>query len=561
MSARLVWVPGLTALLLVCAPAASPAPPEPGKDPAARDVQALAEKIDQHIAKRWTELNVEPAARADDAEFLRRVYLDLAGRIPSVEEARTFLADKRPDKRARLVEQLLAGSRYVTHFTNFYRALLIPEAGNNFQVRLQQSSFEAWLKQQVAKNATYDQMVRDLLNTPITAGFDSLQLGGNGQPSSLTYYLAKEFRPENLAAGTARVFLGVSVECAQCHNHPFADWKREQFWSFAAFFSGIQSQRFQDFLLPGREEKNKRELTIPGTEKVVQAKFLDGAEPEWKPEVTTRATLAEWLTSPSNPYFARAAVNRVWAYFFGTGLIEPVDEMVGTASTASHPELLDLLAKEFADHKFDLKFLIRAITATRTYQLTSVRTPSLPPPREGAKEGQDDPTLFARMPLRGVTGEQLFDSVAMATGYRDSGGGDDLFSAILGGNRSGRSEFLTKFAAAEKSTEAQTSILQALSLMNGRVIADATTLERSETLAAVASAPFLTTAERIETLYLATLSRKPEAKELDRAVKFVENAAKIAKDKDDNARRAAYSNALADVFWALLNSPEFVLNH
>src|SRR5262249_44712298 len=148
-----------------------------------------------------------------------------------------------------------------------------------------------------------------------------------------------------------------------------------------------------------------------------------------------RATLAEWLTSPSNPYFARAAVNRTWAYFFGTGLVEPIDEMVGGSSTASHPELLDLLAREFADQKFDLKFLIRTITATRAYQLSSAAT----------HKSQDDPTLFARMPLRGLTGEQLFDSVAMATGYRDSGGGDDLLTGVLGGNRSARSEFLTKF--------------------------------------------------------------------------------------------------------------------
>ena len=547
MSARPLWLLGLPVLLLVCVPAGGA---EPSKEPgAARDAQALAEKIDRLIAQRWAEVKAEPAPAADDAEFLRRAYLDLAGRIPSVEEARTFLEDKRPDKRARLVERLLAGSRYVAHFSNVWRALLIPEAGNNFQVRLQQGGFEGWLKKQLAKNAGYDQMVRDLLTTSVGGqGFNALALLGGGEPNPLTFYLAKEFRPENLAAGTARVFLGVSVECAQCHNHPFADWKREQFWGFAAFFAGIQSQRLMDFLLPGREEPAKRELTIPGTDKVVKAKFLDGAEPQWKPETNTRATLAEWVTSPANPYFARAAVNRLWAYLLGTGLIEPVDEMVGGSSTPSHPELLDLLAKEFTAHQFDLKFLIRAITATKAYQRTSAAT----------HKSQDDPTRFARMPLRGLTAEQLFDSVAMATGYRDSGSGDDLLSGLLGGNRSARSEFLTKFALSERPTDVQTSILQALTLMNGKVVADATSLERSETLAAVVEAPFLTPAERVEALYLAALSRKPEAKELDRAVEFVQDAEKAADAKD---RRTAGSNALADVFWALLNSPEFVLNH
>jgi len=552
MNARLVWVPGLTALLLACGTAAGAEPSAKAKDPAIRDAQALAEKIDQHVAKRWANLKAEPAPLADDAEFLRRVYLDLAGRIPSVEEARTFLADKRADKRARLVEQLLAGSRYVTHFTNVWRALLIPEAGNNFQVRLQQGGFETWLKQQVAKNASYDQLARDLITAPVAGqGLNPAAFLGGGDPSPLTYYLAKEFRPENLAAGTARVFLGVSVECAQCHNHPFADWKREQFWGLAAFYSGIRSQRLMDFLLPSGDDSSKRELAIPGTDKVVQAKFLDGTEPAWKPNDKSRATLAEWMTSPENPYFARAAVNRMWAYFLGTGLVEPVDEMVGVESKPSHPELLDLLAKEFAGHKFDLKFLIQAITSSKAYQLTSVAT----------HKSQDDPTLFARMPLKGLTAEQLFDSVAIATGYRDSGGGDDLFSGILGGNRSARSEFLTKFAPSERAVDAQTSILQALTLMNGKVIADATSLEKSETLLAVVDAPFATTAERVEALYLATLSRKPEAKELDRAAKFVQHAEKSAKDTDDKARRAASSNALADVFWALLNSPEFILNH
>jgi hypothetical protein len=537
-------VPGLLTLLIGGVAQA--------KEQAGRDAQTLAAEIDRHIAKRWSEHKVEPAAVADDAEFLRRVHLDIAGRIPSAEEARTFLADKRQDRRARLVEKLLGGTRYVGHFTNVWRALLLPEAGNNFQVRLQQGTFEAWLRKQVAQNVGHDKLVRELLTAriPTVGGNPLAALTGFTDPSPMTYYLAKEFKPENLAAGTARVFLGVSVECAQCHNHPFAEWKKEQFWGLAAFFSGIESQRLMDFLVPSRDNTTRHELTMPGTEKVIQARFLDGAEPEWKSSSGARATLADWITSPSNPYFSRATVNRMWAYFFGTGLVEPVDEMVGGNSTCSHPELLDLLAKEFAANRFDIKYLIRAITATRAYQLSS----------EASNRSQDNLTMFAKMPLRALTPEQLFDSVAMATGYRDSGGGDDLLSGLLGGNRSARSEFLTRFASSEKAVEAQTSILQALSLMNGKVIAAATTLENSETLAAIADAPFLTTAERIEALYIATLARKPVTRELERAVRFVQDAVKASKPKE-NGKREAYSNALADVFWALLNSPEFVLNH
>jgi len=305
-----------------------------------------------------------------------------------------------------------------------------------------------------------------------------------------------------------------------------------------------------DFLLPGGDDNDKHEIALPGSDKVIQARFLDGTNPTWKAGTGNRSALAAWVTSKDNPYFARNAVNRVWAYFFGTGLVEPIDEMNGPNSTASHPELLDLLAKEFIAHDFDIKFLMRAIAGTRAYQLSSAHT----------HKSQDNPKLFARMPLRGMTGEQVFDSVAMATGYRDSGGGDDLITGLVGGNRSARSEFLTRFALSERTTESQVSILQALALMNGKLTAAATSLERSETLAAVAEAPFLSVGQRVETLYLAALSRQPETKERDRAVKFVQDAVGVA-GKDEKGRRTAMSNALADLFWALLNSPDFILNH
>jgi len=234
MQAPLSWGKGVLALLLAAGAltAAEPArqeprPPEPGRSarkPVVPDAFALSEKIDQELSRHWTEAKAEPAPRSDDAEFLRRVYLDLVGRIPSVQQTRTFLEDKRPDKRTRLIEQLLTGPRYVTHFTNVWRALLLPEANNNFQVRLQQGSFEAWLKKQVTENAGYDRMVSALITAPIGGGGGNpLALLAALEPGPLPYYLAKEFKPENLAAGTARVFLGISVECAQCHNHPFAE--------------------------------------------------------------------------------------------------------------------------------------------------------------------------------------------------------------------------------------------------------------------------------------------------------------------------------------------------
>jgi hypothetical protein len=552
MRIRLAWLLGLLGFLAADGQVTFAAgPPVARKASTPAEMQALAVKIDQLIDQRLDRTRFQPAPIADDSEFVRRIYLDLAGRIPSVQEARAFIEDKRADKRLRLIEKLLASPRYVAQFTNVWRALLIPEVGNNFQVRLQQGGFESWLKKRLASNAGYDQMVRELLTTKVNVSNPQLAILGTGGPSAVPFYLAKEFKPENISSSAARVFLGVSVECAQCHNHPFADWKREQFWSFTAFFAGINSKREMDFLMSLPEDLKKRELTIPGTTKVVKAKFLDGGEPIWNADSNTRATLADWITSPSNPYFARATANRVWAWFLGHGLVEPIDEMVGTSSTPSHPELLNLLAKEFTDHQFDLKFLIGSIVATHTYQRTSAMN----------HLGQEEPSMFARMPLRGLTAEQLFDSLAMATGFRDSGGGgDDLFSGLLGGARSARSEFLTKFAVAERPTEMQTSILHALTLMNGKVMASVTSLEKSETLAAVIDAP-ASTGDRVEALYLTALARKPSAKEIERTVKFIQDALGRSQAKDDKARRAAHNHALADVFWALLNSPEFVLNH
>lgn len=508
----------------------------------ADDAAALAATIDRHLAASWTANKIQPAPSAGDAEFLRRVYLDLAGRIPAVAEVRAFLDDKRPDKRRRLVERLLEGPRYVAHFTNVWRALLLPETANNRQARFLANGFEAWLRAKLQQNTPYDAMVRELLTVPMNGR--GRQASGAATP--IGFYLAKDVKPENVAAAVSRLFLGVKIECAQCHNHPFAEWKREQFWSFAAFFAGLQRQGRGGFVAAGREIADRRELAVPGTERVVQAAFLDGATPKWKSNQSARATLAEWMTAKDNPYFTRAAVNRLWGYFFGTGIIDPVDEIAGGEQEASHPQLLDELARQFAEHNFDLKFLLSAFTASRAYQLSSRAT----------HPSQDDPHQFARMRLRGLSAEQLFDSIAQATGYREATPGNRRFF----GNASVRGRFLTRFAnTSDKATEMQTSILQALSMMNGPVTAAATDLENSETLAALLDAPFLDTGERIDTLYLAALTRRPTPRELARTIQYVESGGSADDPSADKEKN--YNRALADVFWVLLNSSEFFLNH
>jgi hypothetical protein len=497
-----------------------------------RGADELAARVDRLMDDAWKKGNVTPARPADDAEWLRRVYLDLAGRIPSVTEARTFLAERRSDKRQRLVESLLAEPRYPTWFASVWRALLLPEVDTNLQLRIQGPGFERWLREWLASERGYDAMVRELLTAANEPARGRL-IGGS--PLGV-FYVAKENKPEEVAATASRLFLGINLGCAQCHNHPFAAWKKDQFWSFAAFFSDLQPRRQDDGRVRGRQRPGRGELVIPGTEKVVKARYLDGKQPDFTAGSSVRQVLADWMTATDNPYFARAAVNRLWAHFFGQGLAEPLDEMAGTESVPSQPAVLDELARGFAQKKYDLRWLIRAVTATRAYGLSSARS----------HPSQDDPRQFARLAVRGLSGEQLFDSLAQATGYRDqAAAGRRAFF----GTGNARIEFLTKFAAtSDRTTEAQTSILQALTLMNGRVMTAVTNVQRSETLQAVVDAPFMDVPAKIETLYLATLSRKPTAKEATRLKGYV-----------DRANRP--DEALADVFWALLNSAEFVLNH
>jgi hypothetical protein len=504
------------------------------------EARALAATIDRVLAAKWNEAKITPARQADDAEFLRRVALDLTGKISMAAEARDFLDDSRADKRERLVDGLLESPAYLVSATEIWRSMLLPEADTDAQARFLAPTFEAWLRKQVAEDVGYDRIVRSILTTDLGARGQrgGTRLDRRAAPTPLAFYIAKGGKPENLAAGTARVFLGIRLECAQCHNHPFARWKRDEFWAFASFFAGVTKSGPEDGLGAVRELSGRSELAIPGTDRVARATFLDGSKPALIPrsKTSSRALLAAWITAPENPYFARAAVNRVWARFFGTGLVEPVDDM-GEENPPTHPELLDELARQFRVHGYDLKFLIRALTSTRAYGLTSAI---------GRSEASP-PHLFAAMPVRGLSPDQLFESLARATGYRE-----ERRQPGFGRDGSAGARFRELFARRdERLIEAQTSILQALALMNGEITAEATSLERGDTLGAIAEAPYLDTTGRIEALYLAALSRRPRPQELALLAPFV--------DRGGSTGRPA--EALADVFWALLNSPEFTLNH
>jgi hypothetical protein len=495
----------------------------PDRSADARDARALATRIDARLATLWAEAKIRPVARADDGEFLRRVCLDLVGRIPTAAEARDFLDDPSPEKRIALVERLLDSPAYSARATLLWRQLLLPETDQAAQFA--SGGFEAWLRKKVAEDAGFDRIVREILTVKLSGRNDEM-LAVRSDASPAAFYSSKGGKPETLAADSARAFLGLRLECAQCHNHPFARWKREEFWSFAAFFAGVPQTGEDGAVRTSREAGDRHELTIPGTKTVVTASHLDKSPPAWRPRADSREVLADWITAPGNPYFARAAVNRVWARFFGTGLIEPIDDL-DSNETPELGAILDELAGQFRDHGYDLKYLIRALTATRAYNLSSAVDPN----------ESTTPPLFAGMAVRGLSPGQFVDSLAQATGADTS---------------ETRARFLELFADRdERPTEAQTSILQALTLMNGSFIAGATNTETGDVIGAIAEAPYLDTEGRVEALYLAALTRRPRPGELSRVVRYV----------DRREKAADRSRALSDAFWALLNGPEFRHNH
>ena len=519
------WI--VAGCLIQTASAIERAQSRPDRLPDDRDARVLAERIDARLSACWAESKVQPVARSDDGEYLRRASLDLVGRIPTAAEARDFLDDPNPGKRAALVDRLLDSPAYAVRATVLWRQLLLPETGDQGQPN--SGGLEAWLTKKVNEEAGYDRIVREILSAKLVARNGVEMADAQFAATPAAFFAAKGGKPETLAATSARAFLGIRLECAECHNHPFAKWKREEFWGFAAFFAGVPRQADDDansLVRMTREDTARRELTIPGTSSVIKAAHLDQSPPNWRPRAETREVLAEWITAPNNPYFARAAVNRTWARLFGIGLIDPVDDL-DAAGDPALVALLEEVAGQFRNHRYDLKYLIRALMATDAYNLSSAVNPTEPTP----------PPLFARMPVRGLSPAQFLDSLAQATGADAS---------------ETRGRFLELFADRdEPPTESQTSILQALTLMNGGFVAAATNPESGAVLGAIAEAPYLDTAGRVEILYLATLTRRPSPDELAKVVAYIDR-------RETEADRA---RGLADAFWALLNGPEFRINH
>jgi hypothetical protein len=497
-------------------------------------LEELTQRIDKELSEHWQKNGIHPVEQATDAEFMRRVYLDLTGRIPTVSEAHEFFDDTAPNHRERLVDRLLEHRDHATHLAALWHNVLVPSEVD--LTRLEGvEKFDEWLSDRFAANTPYDQIVRELL----------LAQGRISDSGPLLFYAALKLNPEELAARTSRAFLGVRLECAQCHDHKFEDISQHDFWSFAAFFARISRPRGKmevtSNVLAVRDN-DRGEVMIPNSKEVVPPRLpLTEESIEDKPGgPARRAKLVDWLTSPNNGQFARAAVNRVWAQLFGRGLVEPVDDMLPDNAPIA-PQVLDTLSRDFAASKFDLRRLMRALVLTKTYQLSS-------------RSSESDPSRtlnFAQMNIKTFSAEQLYDCIAVATQKSKFAGDTPNALGLVRFADMSRQAFVDQFRAPSgQSTDYHAGIPQALTMMHGGLIQNATDLSTSGLLSSLA-APFFTDEQRLDTLFLSTLSRHPEPKERDVMLKTVAAA------KNDTERQ----RALGDVLWALLNSAEFTFNH
>lgn len=476
-------------------------------------------RVDELLRERWDKQSVVPTPPASDAELLRRLYLDLAGVVPTVSDARAYLADTRPEKSAELIDRLLASPAHVTHLADRWRELMLPRRFDPQQMA-GVIGLQNWLRRQFVENRRYDRIVADLL----------VATGGDESGPAL-FFTAVGLKPEELATNTARIFLGLRLDCAQCHNHPFDRWTQQDFWGYAAFFARLE-QRSRNLANVRLVDLEAGEVMLPNSSTVVSMRYPGGTQAEAAELGTRRQQLAIWMVSDDNPYLSRATVNFVWAQLFGRGLVEPLDDF-GDHNPASHPQLLQELSAYFAASGYDLRALYRTLCNTRAYQLASAAPGATSRP----------PELFAEMAIKTLSPEQLFDSLSRV-GLRAMRGQQDRLSDP------GRLAFMAKLQThTQSATDFELSVPQVLTLINGpdlNTVADA----NSSGLLTALDAPFLDDESRVQAVFMAALARDPNDAERSQFLEYLQAA------PADGRKRA-----LGDIVWALVNSAEFALNH
>jgi hypothetical protein len=513
---------GLTAGLRL-AEAGSPDRVKPGPE-------SRSAMIDDLIKSAWDAAKVKPSRVCSDEEFLRRAYLDVLGRIPNIKEAQSFLSARGSDKRQKLVDRLLEHPDFARNLATEWSVTLLGR--REAERRVDRSALTEWLRRQFTDNRTWDAIVSDLITAK-----------GNNKTNGAVNFKLAHLEPDAvpLTSMTARVFLGQQLQCTQCHDHPSNPWKQADFWALNAFFKGLRREEAEGGgteLIDEPSDAFSQYDRRNGLVGVAFPRYLDGRKVSPGADVNRRVVLAGYIADKKNDQLARAFVNRTWAQFMGRGFVNPVDDF-GPHNEPILPELLERLAVAFRDSGYDVKALVRSIISSRTYNLSSVTI----------KGNEKDDGLFSHMALKPMTPEQLFESLLTATSAHTAGGGN--------GSGARRDAWLRQFIFAfatdegDEGTSFQGTIPQALMMMNGDLITRATGGEPGSFLADLRSRALNEpepVAFMVNGLYLAALSRYPTYKESEQAAHYLDAFPDTIE-------------VLQDLFWALLNSNEFVLNH
>ncbi len=505
---------------------------------------AIIEEINTQIRQTWKDNEVEPSAVADDAEWMRRVYLDVVGHIPSLEDVEKFLADKDKSKRKKLVERLIDDPGYTRNWTTIWTNLCI---GQQTPRRVSREGMQKFFREAFGKNRPWNEIVFDLVTAE-----------GHYEENGATNYLLAQMQDQDdgvqVTAKTTRLFMGMQVQCTQCHDHPYNDWKQDQFWQFNSFFrqtGKVDHRRFDTKagrMVDDYSEIVQREFSGPvyfekrnGLMKVAYPNYL-GTQVEPDSSTNRRQELARLMTLGDRPMIAVAYVNRTWAHFFGFGFTNPIDD-ISTHVPVTHPALFDRLSDEFVKSGYDGKQLIRWIALSEPYNLTS---------RSAKKNSQDNPAigetaLFTHVYVKPLTAEQLYDSLIVATNAHKSG------RSGWEKSESKRQEWLEQFVRTfgtddgSESTSFDGTIPQALTMMNGALVRDAVSVKPGSHLHDLLAGRG-NDVQKIQRLYLTALGRQPTKPELVATQKFLnENADPLT--------------VFQDLFWALLNCNEFIFNH
>lgn len=480
----------------------------------------MSARVDELLQQHLQEIGWKPATACSDAAFLRRASLDLTGWPPTASQVVEFVADPAVDKRQRLIDSLLDSPSSAIHFAKTWSSWMVPEDNNVEVMPGRQNGLQNWLRNRFAENLRYDRLVSDLL---VATG--STENGPTG------FFVSLEGKPEKIAAKTARVFLGVQLDCAECHDHPFDRWSQEDFWGYAAYFAQLSIDPDQAMMGIGEVlDTGEGEVMIPGSEQVVAPKPLVNTGFSGLSSGTRRQQLTLWLTARENPFVARAAVNRVWGLLFGRGLIEPIDDM-RSLEIASHPQLLRELSEYFAATGYDLRNLIVTLANTAAYSRDTWH-----------ENGNVPETSYAVMATKPLTEVQIVNSLAHVA--REVAGDDNLASQAALRVQLGKLR--------GDASEAKLGMVSALVTLHGDGF-DAVSRDGKSRLLKALEAPYLDARQKIRWLFLATLSREPTTEEQ----RAFSDALSQATDTVDAAESSAAWQS--DLLWALINSTEFAM--